>query len=690
MKFVCDSCGTKYSIADERVRGRVLKIRCKTCDHVITVREERPHHDVPEVPSGDAEHTVVSGLPEAGLLLAATGANAGDDWYVSFDGEQEGPFTLGHALERVRIERALGKEAHGWRPGFFVWLPVDEIPEFAEGLAAKTAPVAPRPQQPPRRDPTGPKPAVSNASGPKPAIPAGKDSSGPKPAPAAGAVGKDASGPKPPLPSSKEAAAAKPAAKEPPPLKDATGPKPAMPAMKDATGPKPAMKDATGPKPAMPAMKDATGPKPAMKDATGPKPAMKDATGPKPAMKDATGPKPAMKDASGPKPLVGAKDASGPKPALPGTRTAAKDSSAPKSLEPEAPPAAKPLPRREIEESGQVSPFAAALSAGAKPPRSPNAPAKVTAPAGGEAGVDEVAPDTGPVPLPPPPGGSDDLVIGEPSGLLNLAHLAGSIPRRSEPHALDTFGGVALTPTNGHAAPPAPVVVVTGPAKPGAAPWVKWSVLLLLLIIVGLGGTVVYLVTRAPQPASVAKEEPADKGRRVEDSPIVMADPAPPTSIGPASPDPKRAPPVRRAPSVPSRPTAKGASLSSEQRNLAALYSDDGDRSVLRDSAPVDRGSRGGGQVSQSALLSVVTNNRRSLNLCYDRVLKHDSSLKRARVVTHIKVGISGSVTGVTVPDPEYANSEIGQCLTQTIKRWHFPASDSEYETELPILLQAQ
>src|SRR5438876_921358 len=41
MKFVCDRCQTKYSIADERVRGKVLKVKCKTCANVITVREAR-------------------------------------------------------------------------------------------------------------------------------------------------------------------------------------------------------------------------------------------------------------------------------------------------------------------------------------------------------------------------------------------------------------------------------------------------------------------------------------------------------------------------------------------------------------------------------------------------------------------------------------------------------------------------
>ena len=47
MKFVCDKCNTRYSIADERVHGRVLKIRCKACNNVITVREEHVSFPLP-------------------------------------------------------------------------------------------------------------------------------------------------------------------------------------------------------------------------------------------------------------------------------------------------------------------------------------------------------------------------------------------------------------------------------------------------------------------------------------------------------------------------------------------------------------------------------------------------------------------------------------------------------------------
>jgi hypothetical protein len=129
--------------------------------------------------------------------------------------------------------------------------------------------------------------------------------------------------------------------------------------------------------------------------------------------------------------------------------------------------------------------------------------------------------------------------------------------------------------------------------------------------------------------------------------------------------------------------------LSDSQRNLAALYGDGVSEHGAKSSAPSESSRGGGGQVSQQAIMAVVTQNRRSLNLCYDRVLKHDSSLKSGRVVTHVKIGISGSVTGVSVPDPQYANSEIGQCIAQTIKHWHFPSADAEYETEFPIILQA-
>ena len=37
MKVTCQSCQAKYTIADEKVRGKVAKIRCKKCGTTIIV-----------------------------------------------------------------------------------------------------------------------------------------------------------------------------------------------------------------------------------------------------------------------------------------------------------------------------------------------------------------------------------------------------------------------------------------------------------------------------------------------------------------------------------------------------------------------------------------------------------------------------------------------------------------------------
>jgi predicted Zn finger-like uncharacterized protein len=72
MKFVCERCHTKYSIADEKVRGKVLKVRCKTCENVITVRESGATIDEP-ITAGPKDLPVVrSGTLEG----AARGAGA--------------------------------------------------------------------------------------------------------------------------------------------------------------------------------------------------------------------------------------------------------------------------------------------------------------------------------------------------------------------------------------------------------------------------------------------------------------------------------------------------------------------------------------------------------------------------------------------------------------------------------------
>ena len=111
MKIVCDSCGTKYSIADEKVRGKVFKIRCKKCSHIIVVR------------GGE------TGGPEATAAPATDGG-----WHLVIDGEQVGP--IGDADVRTKIERGEVKgDTYTWKEGFADWVKLSAVPEFAALVA---------------------------------------------------------------------------------------------------------------------------------------------------------------------------------------------------------------------------------------------------------------------------------------------------------------------------------------------------------------------------------------------------------------------------------------------------------------------------------------------------------------------------------------------------------------------------
>jgi predicted Zn finger-like uncharacterized protein len=176
VKFLCDKCKTRYSIGDERVRGKILKIRCKNCANVITVREgmdiapseprRNPTMAIQAVqvaeaaPQGQAARSQGALGAAFASQLAKPPPALEEEWYVSIDGNQAGPFSLSRA-QRWVASKPFEAELHCWSEGFDDWLPVDKVSHFRNL----------RKRAEPRRTPTMPPPIpkiAPRAAEPKP------------------------------------------------------------------------------------------------------------------------------------------------------------------------------------------------------------------------------------------------------------------------------------------------------------------------------------------------------------------------------------------------------------------------------------------------------------------------------------------------------------------------------------------
>lgn len=191
MKFVCERCHTKYSIADEKVRGKVLKVRCKTCTNVITVRETGatiedhvadPPRAQPVLPGGSfdsdgdgdtmvAPRAAVLGklasLPAAALFEPSAPIAAsppvrrkgsappplpGDDidWYLAVDGAQTGPFSRSRLLDKI-LGTDKDADVHVWNADFDGWKAPSEVADLQPELARRRRSMTPVPPPPVRR-----------------------------------------------------------------------------------------------------------------------------------------------------------------------------------------------------------------------------------------------------------------------------------------------------------------------------------------------------------------------------------------------------------------------------------------------------------------------------------------------------------------------------------------------------------
>src|SRR5271154_3732864 len=129
MKIVCDACQAKYSISDDKVQGKVFKIRCKKCSNIIVVRGGAGAEQAP-APVQEKETRVYDYGYEGGEQPPADDAV----WHVVINSDQVGPMSAGEVHQRFSAGE-IDSETYIWREGFADWLPLVQVDVFA-ALAA--------------------------------------------------------------------------------------------------------------------------------------------------------------------------------------------------------------------------------------------------------------------------------------------------------------------------------------------------------------------------------------------------------------------------------------------------------------------------------------------------------------------------------------------------------------------------
>src|SRR6187402_463790 len=118
MKIACEACGAKYTIADDKVRGRKVKIRCKGCGTPIVV--DGAHGGGPSISDAETDATLE--------------AEAAVTWSVNLSDSDSRTMSAEEIVQGY-AEGVVTADAFVWKDGMADWVPLLES-ELAPLLGA--------------------------------------------------------------------------------------------------------------------------------------------------------------------------------------------------------------------------------------------------------------------------------------------------------------------------------------------------------------------------------------------------------------------------------------------------------------------------------------------------------------------------------------------------------------------------
>lgn len=131
MKVTCPSCGAKYAIADDKVRGRRVKVRCKSCTTPIVV----------DGAALEAESAAMGAEDEATRMAQSAAGGVVGEWSVNLSDTDQRQMTTEEIIAGWQ-SGSITEDAFVWNESMDDWKPVLEVPELASRFFQRPAPPA--------------------------------------------------------------------------------------------------------------------------------------------------------------------------------------------------------------------------------------------------------------------------------------------------------------------------------------------------------------------------------------------------------------------------------------------------------------------------------------------------------------------------------------------------------------------
>ncbi len=145
MKFNCPSCSAKYQIPDEKLTGRVAKMKCRKCGTIIPIVAEPSGKSVAAAPIVPA-----MSLPpqmEAPVPPSIPAPVEPSEWHAGINGAPVGPMKRSEVAQRI-ADGEMTAETYVWREGMDGWKVIPEVAELASFLRDPS--LLPPPSMPPQ------------------------------------------------------------------------------------------------------------------------------------------------------------------------------------------------------------------------------------------------------------------------------------------------------------------------------------------------------------------------------------------------------------------------------------------------------------------------------------------------------------------------------------------------------------